>query len=204
MTNQPDYTIQKGIKPEHRDDAARLYAEAFKNKFEKLLGTPDEVTEILKDSINASYAFTAVSITNELFGLVGFYHKNSSLMDIKLKKLIRKYGFFSGLYKKLVIFILFFKKRDNNKQLLMDGIVTKKEHRGKGIGTGLMDKLDEFALENKMTSIKLDVVYGNDDAKRMYENRDFKSTGDVRNPGFIKRLIGVEGLTTMVKTLDLI
>ena len=125
-------------------------------------------------------------------------------MDIKLKKLIRKYGFFSGLYKKLVIFILFFKKRDNNKQLLMDGIVTKKEHRGKGIGTGLMDNLDEFALENKMTSIKLDVVYGNDDAKIMYENRDFKATGDVRNPGFIKRLIGVEGLTTMVKTLDLI
>jgi GNAT superfamily N-acetyltransferase len=201
MPNQPDYTIQKGIKTEHRDDAARLYAEAFKNKFEKLLGTPDEVTEILKDSINASYAFTAVSTTNELVGLVGFYHKNSSLMDIKLKRLIRKYGFFSGLYKKLVIFILFFKKRDNNKQLLMDGIVTKKEHRGKGIGTGLMDKLDEFALENKMTSIKLDVVYGNDDAKRMYENRYFKATGDVRNPGFIKRIIGVEGLTTMVKIL---
>ena len=38
-------------------------------------------------------------------------------------------------------------------------------------------------------------------AKRIYENRDFKATGDVRNPGFIKRLIGVEGLTTMVKTL---
>ena len=204
MNNQPDYNIQKGIKPEHRADAARLYAEAFKNKFENLIGTPDEVTEILKDSINASYAFSAVSTNNELVGLVGFYHKNSSLMDIKLKKLIRKYGFFSGLYKKFVIFILFFKKRDNNKQLLMDGIVTKKEHRGKGIGTGLMDKLDEFALENKMTSIKLDVVYGNDDAKRMYENRDFKATGDIRNPGFIKRLIGVEGLTTMVKTLDLI
>ena len=201
MNNQPDYTIQKGIKPEHRADAARLYAEAFKKKFENLLGTPDEVTEILKDSINASYAFTAVSTTNELVGLVGFYHKNSSLMNIKLKKLIRKYGFFSGLYKKLVIFILFFKKRDNSKQLLMDGIVTKKEHRGKGIGTGLMDNLDEFALENKMTSIKLDVIYGNDNAKGIYEKRGFKATGDVRNPGFIKRLIGVEGLTTMVKTL---
>ena len=50
MTIQPNYNIQKGIKPEHRADAARLYAEAFKNKFEKLLGTPDEVTEILKDS----------------------------------------------------------------------------------------------------------------------------------------------------------
>jgi hypothetical protein len=201
MTNQPDFTIQKGIKPEHRSDAARLYAEAFKNKFEKLLGTPDEVTEILKDSINASYAFTAVSTTNELVGLVGFYHKNSSLMDIKLKKLINKFGFFSGLYKKFVIFILFFKKRDNSKQLLMDGITTKKGHERKGIARGLMDKLDEFALANNMTSIKLDVVYGNDRAKEIYEKRDFKETGNVKNPGFIKLLIGVEGLTTMVKTL---
>lgn len=201
MNNQPDYNIQKGIKPEHRADAARLYAEAFKNKFENLIGTPDEVTEILKDSINVSYAFSAVSTNNELVGLVGFYHKNSSLMDIKLKKLIRKYGFFSGLYKKFVIFILFFKKRDNSKQLLMDGITTKKGHEGKGIARGLLDKLDEFALNNNMTSVKLDVVYGNDRAKGIYEKRGFKATGDVRNPGFIKRLIGVEGLTTMVKTL---
>ncbi len=97
MSTETEYNIIKGIKPGHREDAARLYAEAFSKKFEKLLGNPDEITEILKDCINTSYAFTAVSASNELLGLVGFYHKNSSLMNIKLKMFINKYGFFSGL-----------------------------------------------------------------------------------------------------------
>lgn len=101
--------------------------------YKGILGTPEAVTKVLKDCINFNYAFTAISSKNELLGLVGFYHKRSSLMDIKLKKLIKKYGFLSGLYKKIVISILFFKKRDNNKQLLMDGIVVKL--KGKGIGT---------------------------------------------------------------------
>jgi len=48
MNNAPVYTIEQGIKPEHREDAARLYAEAFAKKFEKLIGSPEEVTEVLK------------------------------------------------------------------------------------------------------------------------------------------------------------
>ena len=200
MNDKPEYKIEQGIKPEHREDAARLYAEAFSKKFEKLLGNPDEVTEILKDCINTSYAFTAISPNNELMGLVGFYHKNSSLMDIKLKKLIKKYGFFSGLYKKFIIFILFFKKRDNSRQLLMDGIVVNK--KGMGIGTQLLDKLVDFAITEKMTSIKLDVIYRNP-AKKLYQRLGFLEVkgSRIKNPKFIKHLIGVEGLIVMIKKL---
>ncbi len=200
MSTQTGYNIIKCIKPEHREDAARLYAEAFSKKFEKLLGNPDEVTEILKDCINTSYAFTAVSASNELLGLVGYHHKNSSLMDIKLKKLINKYGFFSGLYKKFIIFILFFKKRDNSKQLLMDGIVVNK--KGMGIGTELIKKLVDFATTEKMTSIKLDVIYRNP-AKKLYQRLGFLEVkgSRIKNPKFIKHLIGVEGLVVMIKKL---
>jgi RimJ/RimL family protein N-acetyltransferase len=198
MNNTPPFKIEQGIQPEHREDAARLYAEAFAKKFEKLLGSPEEVTEILKDSINTRYAFTAVSPVNELMGLVGFYHRNSSLMDIKLKKLIKKYGFFSGLYKKFIIFILFYKKRDNSKQLLMDGIVVKQ--KGLGIGTELLRKLEQLALANKLTSIKLDVIDHNP-AKRLYEREGFVKTSHIKNLKIIKYLIGVDGLFTMVKRL---
>lgn len=198
MNNTPVYTIEQGIKLEHREYAARLYAEAFAKKFEKLIGSPEEVTEILKDNINTRYAFTAVSPNNELLGLVGFYHKNSSLMNIRLKKLIKKYGFISGLYKKFVIFILFFKKRDNKKQLLMDGIVVKQ--KGLGIGTELLRKLEQFALANNMTSIKLDVIDRNP-AKKLYEREGFVKTSHIKNLKIINYLIGVDGLFTMVKPL---
>ena len=193
-----EYSIKKGIETQHREEAAKLYAEEFSKKFEKLLGTPEEVTEILKDCINFNYAFTAISSKNELLGLVGFYHKRSSLMDVKLKKLIKKYGFLSGLYKKIVISILFFKKRDNNKQLLMDGIVVKL--KGKGIGTALIRKLVEFAKENNMNSIKLDVIDYNP-AKRLYNREGFIKTNHIKNLKIVKYYIGVGGLTTMVKKL---
>ena len=192
------YSIKKGIEIEHREEVARLYAEEFSKKFEKLLGTPEAVTEVLKDCINFNYAFTAISSKNELLGLVGFYHKRSSLMDIKLKKLIKKYGFLSGLYKKIVISILFFKKRDNNKQLLMDGIVVKL--KGKGIGTALIRKLVEFAKENNMNSIKLDVIDYNP-AMRLYNREGFIKTNNIKNLKIVKYYIGVGGLTTMVKKL---
>lgn len=193
-----EYSIKKGIETQHREEAAKLYTEEFSKKFEKLLGTPEEVTEILKDCINFNYAFTAISSKNELLGLVGFYHKRSSLMDVKLKKLIKKYGFLSGLYKKIVISILFFKKRDNNKQLLMDGIVVKL--KGKGIGTALIRKLVEFAKENNMNSIKLDVIDYNP-AKRLYNREGFIVTNHIKNLKIVKYFIGVSGLSTMVKKI---
>ena len=193
-----EYSIKKGIETQHSEEAAKLYAEEFSKKFEKLLGTPEEVTEILKDCINFNYAFTAISSKNELLGLVGFYHKRSSLMDVKLKKLIKKYGFLSGLYKKIVISILFFKKRDNNKQLLMDGIVVKL--KGKGIGTALIRKLVEFAKENNMNSIKLDVIDYNP-AKRLYNREGFIVTNHIKNLKIVKYFIGVGGLSTMVKKI---
>ena len=196
-----NYQIKAGIAKEHREDAARLYAIAFEKKFEKLLGSKDEVIDILKDGINTNYAFSVISESNELLGIVGYYHNNSSLMDIKFKKLKNKYGLFSGAYKKIILSILFFKKQDNKKQLLMDGIVVNNNFRGMGIGGALINKLVEFANENKMSTIKLDVIDHNP-AKKLYIRNGFVKTHHIKNLKIVKYLIGVGGLTTMVKKLN--
>jgi ribosomal protein S18 acetylase RimI-like enzyme len=195
-----NYQIRSGIAKEYREDAARLYAIAFEKKFEKLLGSKDEVIDILKDGINTNYAFSVISESNELLGIVGYYHNNSSLMDIKFKKLKNKYGLFSGAYKKIILSILFFKKQDNKKQLLMDGIVVNNKFRGMGIGGALITKLVEFANVNKMSTIKLDVIDHNP-AKKLYIRNGFVKTNHIKNLKIVKYLIGVSGLTTMVKTL---
>ena len=195
-----NYQIKSGIAKEYREDAARLYAIAFEKKFEKLLGSKDEVIDILKDGINTNYSFSVISESNELLGIVGYYHNNSSLMDIKFKQLKNKYGLFSGAYKKIILSILFFKKQDNKKQLLMDGIVVNNKFRGMGIGGALITKLVEFANENKMSTIKLDVIDHNP-AKKLYIRNGFVKTNHIKNLKIVKYLIGVGGLTTMVKTL---
>jgi hypothetical protein len=38
------------------------------------LGSKDEVIDILKDGINTNYAFSVISESNELLGIVGYYN----------------------------------------------------------------------------------------------------------------------------------
>jgi len=71
-----------------------------------------------------------------------------------------------------------------------------------GIGTELIKKLVDFATTEKMTSIKLDVIYRNP-AKHLYQRMGFSEVkgSRIKNPKFIKHLIGVEGLVVMKKLL---
>jgi len=193
--------IQTGIKQEHKEDAARLYAIAFQSKFLKILGSPEEVTELLKGGINTQRAISAISADNELVGISGFQLDNTSLTDVSFKNFIKKYGILNGAFKAIVLAILFYRKPDEKNQLLMDGIAVKEGYRGKGIGKQLFSELELFARDKKMSSIKLDVIDENPDAKRLYENIGFEPIKYQKTPKFIAKLIGVSGVTTMIKKL---
>jgi len=196
-----NYTIQLGILPEHKEDAARLYAIAFQTKFLKILGSPEKVTQLLKDGINTQRGLSAVSVENELLGIVGFQLEHSSLTDIKLKAFIANFGILKGVFKALVLALLFYRQPGNKFQIQMDGIAVKEGNRGRGIGKQLFTELEKFARQTGMNSIKLDVIDENPKAKRLYENIGFVTTKYSKIPQFIYKLIGVSGVTTMVKNL---
>lgn len=199
MDTNKDFFTQLGIKPEHKEEVARLYALAFKTKFLKILGNPEEVAQFFKDKINTTRAISAISKDNELLGISGFQLGGTSLTNIKFATFIKKYGIIIGTFKALIFMLIFYRKPDNKKQLLMDGIVVKEGNRGKGIGKQLFDELEKFAIQNNMTSIKLDVIDENPKAKKLYESIGFVPTKYRKIPTFIYRLIGVSGVTTMVK-----
>lgn len=170
--------IQTGIKSEHREATARLYVNAFEGKFSKILGEKEEVINLFKGGVNTNRAISAISETNEL------------------------YGIFRGIFKLGVIAILFDRKPDNSAQLLMDGIAVKEGNRGKGIGKHLFQALEIYAQENELHSIKLDVIDENPGAKKLYEKLGFVPTNYQKVPKVIGNLIGVSGVTTMVKKIS--
>lgn len=196
-----EFTTTLGIRPEHKEEAARLYAIAFQTKFLKILGRPEEVTQLLKEGINIQRAISAISADNELIGITGFQLDNTSLTDIKFKDFVAKYGIIKGTFKYVILAVLFHRKPDNKSQLLMDGIVVKEGNRGRGIGKQLFMELEKFSNQSKMTSIKLDVIDENPKAKKLYESIGFVPTKYSKTPQFIYKLIGVGGVTTMVKEL---
>ncbi|MGV8165445.1 MAG: N-acetyltransferase family protein [Alkaliphilus sp.] len=196
-----DYKIQIGINPEHKEEAARLYAIAFQTKFEKILGNPEIGTKLIKNGINSQRAISAISEENELLGIVGFHFARNSLIEIKFKDFVEEYGFLIGAYKLAIIALLFYRKPDRKDQLLMDGIVVKEGSRGKGIGKLLFLELEKFAKNGELSSIKLDVIDENPGAKKLYEKIGFVPSKHQKLPRVIYRLIGVSGVTTMTKKL---
>ncbi len=196
-----DITIQVGINPEHQEDAARLYSIAFENKFVNIIGNYEEMTQLLKTSVNISRGISAISNDNELLGMAGFRLDNTPLINMRFKDFRKQYGLIKGIIKYLTVAILFSRNPDDKNQLLMDGIVVKEGNRGKGIGKKLFQELEQFAINNQLDSLKLDVIDENPKAKKLYEKIGFVPTKHQKVPNFIAKLINVSGVTTMVKKL---
>lgn len=192
---------QVGLKPEHTTEATRLYAVAFERKFQKILGPPSVVVELMKNDLNPNFAISAIDNKNELVGISGFQIGSNSLTNIPFKSFIKQYGIFRGTAKYLFLGILFSRQPDKKNQLLMDGIAVKEGQRGKGIGKMLFTELEKYARAEGFTTLKLDVIDENPDAKRLYEKIGFTSTNYQKVPFFIRTLIGVSGVTTMEKDL---
>jgi len=60
--------------------------------------------------------------------------------------------------------------------MLIDNVQTKKEFRGKGYGTKLINKAMNLAKKNKVDSVELVVNKNDEIAKRLYEKTGFKKT----------------------------
>lgn len=196
-----DFITQFGIRIEHKEDAARLYAIAFQTKFLKILGSPEEVTQLLIEGINIQRGISAISADSELLGISGFKLDNTSLIDIKFRTYVSKYGIIKGILKYVVLAAIFYRKPNKKSQLLMDGIAVKEGNRGRGIGKQLFIALEKFSIHNNLTSIRLDVIDENPKAKKLYESIGFVQTSYSKTPDFIYKLIGIRGFTTMVKEL---
>jgi len=194
-------TIQIGIQAEHKEEATRLYANAFASKFVKILGSQQEIIDLFINGINEDRGISALSENNELLGISGFNLNGQSLVNLKFKDFVKQYGLIRGSIKLLIITFIFDRDSDGEKQLLMDGIVVKEGNRGMGIGKQLFQKLEQYAKENELSSIKLDVIDENPKAKKLYEKIGFVSKKYQKVPKMIQNLIGVSWVTTMVKKI---
>ncbi len=83
----------------------------------------------------------------------------------------------------------------------MDGIAVSSDHRGQGIGTGLLAKLKDFGLRNGYDLIRLDVVDTNDRARDLYLRLGFRP-GKHSSYEFLRPELGFGGSTEMTLPLS--
>ena len=193
MTDEIQY--QLGIPDSLRKDAAQLYDEAFGEKFSVAVRNREKRLRLLADSLLLPFAVAAIA-NGRLVGLAGFQTPQGALTKgITSKKLFRQLGLLRGAWA-AIIFSLYDRKPKQS-ELLMDGIAVKQEARGKGIGTGLLNELKQYARDNGYSQIRLDVIDTNPAARRLYDRQGFIATR-TEHFGFLRKLLGFGASTTMV------
>jgi ribosomal protein S18 acetylase RimI-like enzyme len=193
-------TIFSGLHPHLRDDAARLYWEAFGGKLGRVLGPDAQAIAFFDRVIRADHCLAALSETGALVGIAGFKTPSGSFAGGSWDDLIAVYGHFGGRWRGLILWTL--NRETDNDRFLVDGICVARGQRGKGVGSLLLAGLYDEAARRGYSSIRLDVIDANWRARALYERQGFMATR-TENLGLLRHVFGFAASTTMVRPLAL-
>jgi ribosomal protein S18 acetylase RimI-like enzyme len=189
-------TIQRGFLSTLNAQAATLYAEAFRQKFKPFLG--DKSVAVLSEGLRPDFAFAALR-DEELLGLAGIQTSDKKFVELDRKVFQRTFGLLSGSLR-YVLAQWFFARPDEVGTLLMDGIAVKKDARGQGVGTKLLEAVFAYAEAQGFERVRLDVIDTNPKARELYERLGFAAKETTHLP-FLKAWFGFSAVTMMVKVL---
>ncbi len=191
-------TIAFPLPEPFREAATDIYLEAFWTKLQVILGRDRaHAVRFFAPTARLDRAIAAVA-DDRLVGLAGFKDHEHGFLDADLSDLQQAYGWIGGLWRGLVLSIL--ERPPRPDELLMDGIVVAPEARGQGVGTRLLDAIETLARERGASTIRLDVIDTNPDARRLYERRGFEPVR-TESTGPLRFVFGFKAATQMRKTL---
>ena len=191
--------ICRGLPDLYLRQAAELYYEGFRRKFEPVLNSPGQGIAILEEAFDSELAIIAV-YQDQLAGIAGLQYGGRDFVSFRISAFARQYGWLRGLFKALLLF-LFFAEHGSKGELAIESIVVHPAMRGRGIGTRLLEAVFDFARARGFGSVRLEVVDTNPDARRLYERMGFVATATHRHP-YLRRMMGFTAVTPMVKELS--
>lgn len=185
---------QLGLPDDQRANAAQLYDEAFGAKLSRAIGNQSQRTALLTASLVNDYAFCAL-LDGSVVGLAGFQTAGGSLTGgINYRELVSHLGFLRANWAALILSL--YERTPQPGELVMDGIAVRHDMRGRGIGTGLLDKLMTYAAQQDYQTVRLDVIDINPGARRLYDRYGFQAVKTERFE-YLRWLVGFGAATTM-------
>ena len=126
--------VHLGLPDGLREDAARLYWQAFGGKLGRVLGPERLALALLGRVMRADHVIVAMDGGGSLLGLVGFKSPSGAFAGGDLADLRYVYGTFGALWRAGLLWLL---ERDvDNERFLMDGICVTDAARGQGVVIG--------------------------------------------------------------------
>jgi ribosomal protein S18 acetylase RimI-like enzyme len=191
-------TLRHGLPPDLRDQAARLYWQAFGGKLGRVLGPEPRALAFLDRVMRPDQALLALAPDGAVLGLAGFKTPEGSFAGGSTADLRAVYGRAGAAWRGVLLDLL---SRDvDNERFLLDGICVTREARGQGIGTTLIDAICDLAQDRGYSAVRLDVVDSNWRARALYERLGFVVQGS-QDIGPLRHVFGFAAATTMVRAL---
>lgn len=88
-------------------------------------------------------------------------------------------------------------------EVYISSLAVAPEARGLGVGTRLLDSIEDFATQTGRSKLRLHVIDENIDARRLYERCGFKVTESTSIGPILSWLLGFKRVHMMEKTLSL-
>jgi len=161
--------IQIGVPSDLVGQAADLFCQAFEQKLSPFLGPPSRAARFLETGLATDRAFVALS-DDGLVGIAGVKLDGRGLFEPSVGQFFKEYHL-SAPFRLLGLMVL--DRKEEAGCLLMDGIAVDASARGQGIGTRLLQAVEDHARQLGRTSIRLDVIDTNPGARRLYERFGF-------------------------------
>ncbi len=191
--------VRRGLPPELREAAARLYLDAFENKIGAILKPEEKALAILGASFREDKAIVAIHPeSGRLAGLIGFKDEEGPFLDLRFHQVRRYYQYLSACWRMAVLALLLQNRRPG--ALLIDGLAVDRDMRGAGIGSLLLQAVEDHARQSGHRQLQLDVVDTNPRARELYERRGFVPVETSRFP-ILRPVFGCSASTTMIKAL---
>ena len=198
MDHDPEIRIVIGFEPRHRHAAAQLYWDAFGLKLEHVIGPRSEGVSLIERTLAPDRAIAAFQ-GDILVGLAGFHLDGRALTEITARNIIGEFGLLRSFRR--LIWAAALERSPAPDELLMDGIVVRADRRGHGVGTRLMMRMFDLALEHQKRVVRLDVVDTNPAARRLYQGLGFVEVRTEQVP-FLRRMMGFSAATTMERPVS--
>ncbi len=192
-------TYSDHLPEDFKSSASILILSAFREKLLPILGDDERAHHIIEESINRTNCITAMN-DQKLVGLLGLQNDQGLFFQPTLTLMTTAYGVFGGLLRKTYLTLLDHATTPDEWYVFC--IAVSEDARGQGIGSHLLARVEERAIQNGATKISLQVINTNPRAEALYKRLGFVSRKQTKIWPF-NRLLGwsFESAVLMVKEI---